>query len=212
MLKFEDKKYPAPDRDLALFNADHTCRWCSFKCDVGQIAYSSTGGESSGEPSHVACPVCFFCQHIPAEWSEKDREDFMPVWLPEMQQRDLAHVGRAILVLADMGIEHPEMAALRQHLHDREYDLSRFILASGGRDKFDISGVASRMSPPDREAFMDGLRILPRRASVRTITDWLEGEGSLSGMSQNVLERHEWFVEAIGLKLNGFHGDYECAA
>lgn len=162
----------------ALERDDRTCQFCGFRAPKWQEVHHLNDDHSDNRPENLAtaCSFCHMCQHIGLAGRN---EEAILVWLPEIEQYQLNHIVRSMLVVrrwAD-GVSaerktRPSMrkavAAQADAVGSLEASLrARAAMAEeliGTSRPLELANIMLNM--PDslyekRTEFLDGIRLLP---------------------------------------------------
>lgn len=94
--KFEDLL--TPEQKLKVLERDdYTCRCCGFKAEKYQKIHFANGNPNDHAPENLltTCVYCHQCFHLDAVTGMKSG---VLLWLPEIEQKDLHHIMRAVYV------------------------------------------------------------------------------------------------------------------
>lgn len=141
---------------------DHTCRCCGFRAQKYQEVHFINGSTADARPENMTT-VCIFCHQCFNLDQVGDMRSGVLVWLPEIDQKDLHHLARAVYVARIS--QGPVADAARQALDilmKRREDARRrlgtddpYILASVLKDYIGDKAYEARGKK------LEGIRLFP---------------------------------------------------
>lgn len=162
-------------RQEILARDDYTCRGCGFRAEKCQEVHHLDDDHQNNNAKNLVtmCCLCHQCFHLGMAGM---RRSGLIIWLPEIKQRDLNIILRALFVAVKNARKHAEAASNLYAALESRAQLIENELGAGSSNPAAIGQALLDMSPAQyarRAERFAGLRLLARPVGfVRQISYW----------------------------------------